>query len=286
MNKQFRCVTARGAAAMLLLAASCTRTGNTIVTAGPENGNPGKSMVTGSTFFSVGDTLLNATYEDGTTNSGITGLTATDAPAADAAYMVSPGAGGTYAVAHKVVFGDSAYMSDGAYRSETTARLVTAANFVPGQERRYEFSVLLKDWPDWNGMNPVDGGNLFQCRVSGDYYVPVMIRVRRNGIIIREADAQTFAVVSDYRPYVNQWIHFRIDVLWTTDSTGYIKVYTQLPGETGYTLRRERTNLRTYTGTGTSGGGAFGYPKWGLYGGPDTGTRIAYHDNVRIIALN
>ncbi|MBZ4191436.1 heparin lyase I family protein [Niabella beijingensis] len=285
MNKRFLHFAAP-CAALLLLAASCTRTGNSLVAPPPESGTAGKTATAGTAVFAAGDTLLNATYENGTTNSGITGLTGTDAPAPDAAYMVSPGASGTYAVAHKVVFGDSAYISDGAYRSETTARLVSAANFTPGQERRYEFSVLLKDWPDWNGASPVDGGNLFQCRVSGDAYVPVMIRVRRNGIIIREADTQVFAVVSDYRPYVNQWIRFRIDVLWTTDSTGYIKVYTQLPGETGYTLRRESTGLRTYTGTGTSGGGAFGYPKWGLYGGPDSGTRIVYHDDVRIIALN
>jgi len=232
---------------------------------------------------SPGDTLLSITYESGTTNSGITGIEASDAAAPDAAYMVSPGAAGNYAVAHKVVHGDSAYYSDGNWRSESST--ISVARFYPGEERRYEFSLLLKDWPDWVSPEPNTRSNIFQCRVTGDSYVPVMVRIQRNALQLRRADASTATIVPDIRPYMNQWMHFRIDVLWAMDNTGYIKSYTRLPGQAAYSLSSQVSNIRTYTGdtSATSTSGKFGYIKWGVYGVPAGVTGIAYHDDIRIL---
>ena len=271
--------------AAALMAAACSKE-KTVTPESAALTNRSVQMLTGQAqngLLNVGDTILNVTYETGTTSSGITGLNGSDASAPDAAYVVSPGATGTYAVAHKVVDGNSAYFSDGNYRSESSTS--TFAKFYPGEERRYEFSVMLKDWPDWDSTQGATQSNIFQCRVTGDNYVPIMIRLQRNTIQIRRADASTATILSDYRPYVNQWVHFRIDVLWSMDNTGYIKTYTKAPGQADYSLSSQISNIRTYTGDTSGTSGKFGYTKWGVYGIPSGVTGIAYHDNIRIIKL-
>jgi|GEM_PF-2285021 len=83
----------------------------------------------GNQTLAVGDTILNVTYQSGTTNSGITGIKATDATATDAAYVVTDDAN-NYAIAHKIVYGDPGYYSSSAYRSESDAgKLQTHASF-------------------------------------------------------------------------------------------------------------------------------------------------------------
>jgi hypothetical protein len=228
------------------------------------------------------DTLLNVTYESGTTNSGITGITATHATAADAAYIVLPGSTGNYAIAHKIVVGDSAYYSDGNWRSESDAENIPIACYSPGDERRYEFSVLLKDWPVWNTGDSTNETNIFQLKVTNSAPVPLQIRVQRNALRTRYQDESVNDILTNFQPYVNQWIQFRIDVLWANTATGYMNTYMKLPGQSDYVLVDQKTNYLTYTGTGTE----FGYIKWGLYVAPPNTTRIAYHDDIRIISLN
>ncbi|MNY25697.1 hypothetical protein D3C86_1594970 [compost metagenome] len=126
--------------------------------------------------------------------------------------------------------------------------------------------------------------------------VPVRILTKRNAIVTRNTTYQD-NLVTDFRPYINQWIHFRIDVKWATTNTGYLKIYTKLPGQTTYNLVLNRDNYTTYTGTPDTLPGQHGYIKWGVYreAGKDANgnvittdnvlTRIAYHDNIRIIVL-
>lgn len=230
------------------------------------------------------DTLLHVDYETGTTSSGIKGVKATHATAPDAAYVTSPGNSSTYAIAHKVVHGDEAYISAGNYRSESDADYAENARFFPGEERRYEFSLLLKDWPEWKNGDPVAESNLFQLKTTGPNRVPLQIRTTRNAIRVRYANSAVVDIIPDVRSYINRWIHFRIDVLWTSTHTGYIKTYVKLPGSTDYELKAEQLNYLTYTGSGI--GGQHGYIKWGVYIVPPNLTHIAYHDNIRIIALN
>jgi hypothetical protein len=85
-------------------------------------------------------------------------------------------------------------------------------------------------------------------------------------------------------------------VKWTLDNTGYFKIYTRYSGEENYALRLENLNARTFTGTQLANGQK-GYIKWGVYreAGKDINgnvitndnvlTRVAYHDNIRIIKL-
>lgn len=89
---------------------------------------------------------LRVNYESGTLNSGVDGLSTTAAMAPDASGVVQPGSGSSYAVQHKVTLGDPAYESNGAPRSESATDLIEAGRFDVGDEHRYEFSVLLKDW--------------------------------------------------------------------------------------------------------------------------------------------
>ncbi len=243
------------------------------------------------------DTLFNANYESGTLNSGIANVFATKATATDAAYMLSPGVNSNYAIAHKVTLGLSGYYSNDAYRSEADALNVPDALFFPGMERRYEFSVYLKDWGQWNSENPPYGDNIFQLKVTGGDPVPVRILTKRNTIVARYDASGNGIIISDFRPQINKWIDFRIDVKWTLDNTGYFKIYTRYEGETDYTLRLQNLNARTFTGTKLQNGQK-GYIKWGVYreAGKDANgnvitadnilTRIAYHDNIRIIKLD
>ncbi|MBC9911921.1 heparin lyase I family protein [Chitinophaga varians] len=236
------------------------------------------------TTLASGDTLLNVTYESGTLNSGITGLGSTTASAPDAAYMVSPGSTGNYGIGHKVVLDDTAYLSAGQPRSESDALGITNARFQPGTARRYEFSVLLKDWTTWTSSMPADADILFQAKpTSGGPFF--FIAAKRNAIVFRHGASAQDNLVSDYTSYINQWIDFRVDVSWSNNGTGTYSVYTRLPGG-NYTLKAQYSNESNYSSTS-----AYGYIKWGLYRADQStvngsvATRIAWHDNIRIIAL-
>ncbi|WP_412850769.1 heparin lyase I family protein [Chryseobacterium sp. PMSZPI] len=235
---------------------------------------------------SSGDVLLKVNYENGTLNSGISGINPTNATALDAAYMVKPGATGSYAIAHKVVYGDSGYYSNDNWRSESSADQFAAARFLPGDERRYEFSVLLKDWTPWNPGDPTNETNIFQLKMSGGAGVPLQVRTQRNAMRLRFAldnDVPPVDIISDIRPYINQWIHFRIDVKWADTATGYMKTYMKLPDQNNYVLVDDKTNYITFNKGAV--GGDHGYIKWGIYVTPPNTTRIAYHDDIKIIYL-
>ena len=263
---------------LLLLGSSCRTAGSEMNSDINPNADIGQKNVVADTY----QKLLEVNYETNTTDSGIPGVNGTSATAPDAAYIVprTGSTGNNYAIAHKVLEGDSAYFSDGNYRSESDAMAVQAAHFHDGDIRRYEFSVLLKDWPLWNANDPIKETNLFQCKITGPPYVPVMIRVVRNTIRTRNPDTSVVDLVPDIAPYINQWLDFRVDVTWSSTNTGNLRYYVKLPGNSDYTLVKEYLNIRTYTGD--SPNGQFGYVKWGIYGVPHSGTRIAYHDDIKI----
>lgn len=235
---------------------------------------------------SVGDVLLDVNYENGTLNSGIPGVNPTNATASDAVYMVQPGATGQYAIAHKVVYGDQGYYSNENWRSESDADRFQAARFWPGDERRYEFSVLLKDWKPWNAGDPANETNIFQLKITGGAGVPLQVRTQRNAMRLRFAvgnNVPPVDIIPDLKPYVNQWIQFRIDVKWADTATGYMKTYVKLPNQGDYTLVDHKTQYTTYDNGPV--GGDHGYIKWGVYVVPPEITRIVYHDNIKVIYL-
>lgn len=271
--------TALGAMVCLTLLPSCQKEPQRPIAATPQTEN--RSTLK---FLATGDTLLNVTYESGTLNSGITGLGTTAASAPDAAYMITPGSTGSYGIAHKVILDDTAYTSAGQPRSESDALGIANARYQPGDARRYEFSVLLKDWTAWNSTMPADAEILFQAKPtsSGPSF---FIAAKRNAIVFRHGASAQDNLVADYTSYINQWIDFRVDVLWSNNGTGTYSVYTRLPGGS-YTLKAQYSNESTYNSPS-----AYGYVKWGLYRADQStangsvATRIAYHDNIRIIAL-
>lgn len=235
---------------------------------------------------SAGDVLLNVNYENGALDSGIPGVNATNATAADAVYIVQPGATGNYAIAHKVIYGDPGYYSNDNWRSESAADQFKAARFWPGDERRYEFSVLLKDWTPWKAGDPTNETNVFQLKISGGAGVPLQVRTQRNAMRLRFAvdnNVPPVDIISDVKPYINQWIHFRIDVKWADTATGYMKTYMKLPNQSNYVLVDDKTNYTTYNNGPV--GGDHGYIKWGVYVTPPDITRIVYHDDIKVIYL-
>ncbi len=264
--------------------------------ASPEKKEPINPSGQNSTITNS-DTILNVTYETGTLNSGYPDIVATKATATDAVSLLSPGRSGNYAISHKVTLGNADYYSNEAYRSEADAININDALFFPGQERRYEFSLYLKDWEQWNAANPPYGDNIYQLKVSGGDPVPVRLLTKRHAIVVRYDATGNGIVIADFRSQINKWIDFRIDVKWTLDNTGYFKIYTKYQGEQDFTLRFQNLNARTFTGTQLANGQK-GYIKWGVYreAGEDSNgnviltdnvlTRVAYHDNIRIIKLN
>lgn len=231
-------------------------------------------------------------YETGTTDSGIVDLSTTHATAADASFVVEGGAhGSTYAVAHKVTLGDPGYFSDGAYRSESATDLRESTQFSPGDTDRYEFSTQLPTtWEDWSPGESENGEIIFQAKPANSNPPSWLIMTKRNEIAFRSPEQNIqHTIVADYRPHLGQWVDFRIDVHWAADATGYYRVSTRLPGQSGYSMVLELTDLITWQPVNPSD---HGYVKWGLYRAAtsqeagDVLTRVIYHDDIRILDLD
>ncbi|ATL31190.1 heparin lyase I family protein [Streptomyces formicae] len=233
-------------------------------------------------------TLLTVDYQNGRLDSGIPKLTTTHAKADDASYVVDSGP--DHAVAHKVTLGDSGYESDGAPRSESATNDVPEGRIHVGDEHRYEFSVLLKDWKTYEPGDSDTGDIIFQGKHAGGNRPSFYLMTKRNSIAFRSPllGLQS-TVVDDIRPYVNRWMRFRVDVKWTDDSTGHYRISTRLPGESGFTPRRSYDDVRTFHPENPTD---FGYLKWGLYRPDeslekgDVPTRVVLHDDIRILDLS
>ncbi|MFD9050316.1 heparin lyase I family protein [Streptomyces zaomyceticus] len=232
--------------------------------------------------------LLTVDYRNGKLNSGIPDLTTTHAPADDASYIVPSGT--DHAVAHKVTLGDPAYVSDGAPRSESATNDVHEGKFFVGDEQRYEFSVLLKDWKPYQAGDSESGDIIAQGKHAGGNLPAFYLMTKRNSIAFRSPTLNLQAdVVADFRSHIGEWMHFRVDVSWTDDATGYYKVSTRMPGEPEFTVRKTYENVKTFHPANPAD---FGYLKWGLYRPGqslekgDVPTRLVYHDDIRITDLS
>lgn len=229
--------------------------------------------------------LLDVNYKDGSLNSGIPDLTTTHAKAKDASYTVE--SGDDHAVAHKVTLGDSGYESDGQPRSESATNAVDPEGiFHVGDARRYEFSVMLKDWQTYKPGGSDTGDIIFQGKHSGGNHPSFYLMAKRNSMAFRSPNLSLQAdLVDDFRPYINKWMRFRVDVHWADDKTGSYKISTKMPGESDFTLRKTYHNVQTWNPEKPAD---FGYVKWGLYRPDeslekgDVKTRIVQHDNISI----
>ncbi|MGW6273066.1 heparin lyase I family protein [Streptomyces sp. NPDC055060] len=205
----------------------------------------------------------------------------------DASEVEDGGDGSSRSVSHKVTLNDEAYVSDGAPRSESANNELRDSLVHVGDEHRYEFSVLLKDWETGKG----DAGDIiFQGKHAGGNKPSFYLMAKRNEIAFRSPllDLQA-TVVGDVRAHVNKWMRFRVDVRWAEDKTGYYKVSAKLPGESGFTLKKTYSDVNTFHPENPT---TFGYIKWGLYrpasstAAGDPATRVVRHDDIRITDLS
>ncbi|MFG3256719.1 heparin lyase I family protein [Streptomyces sp. NPDC048172] len=230
---------------------------------------------------------LDVNYKDGSLNSGIPNLTTTHAKAKDASEVVR--SGDDHAVTHKVTLDDPDYVSNGAPRSESATDKLPEGRIEVGDEHRYEFDVLLKDWKTYKPGDPTNGDIIFQGKHAGGNRPSFYLMAQRNSVEFRSPllNLQT-TVVDDFKPYINKWMTFRVDVRWTDDKTGYYKVSSKLPGESGFTLRKTYKDVKTFHPENPT---TFGYLKWGLYRPDQTidngnvPTRTVEHDNIRVLDL-
>ncbi|WP_206412395.1 heparin lyase I family protein [Lysobacter enzymogenes] len=232
--------------------------------------------------------LLSVDYETGTPDSGVAELTLSNASAADAEFVTAdlrryPS---RFAIGHKVVLDDPAYVSDGAPRSEAASNRAANGTYRPGDHRRYTVSVLLKDWEDWNQVSaPLDIIWQFKHVSGGPDF---SIGVKRNALVLRYGASGQVTLIDDIRPYDNRWIDLRMDVLWSRTSDGYFTADVRLDGETDYVRKADLRGLATFD---PRFAGEFGYLKWGLYradsrsANGDARIRVAYHDDIAAIAL-
>lgn len=237
-------------------------------------------------------TPLVVDYESGTLDSGIPNLAATNATAPDAAYMVPGAHGSTWAIAHKVMLSDPAYVSNGYPRSESSTNLLatSAGRYYNNTEAIYTFSLSLRDWQT-NAASP-DEDVIWQFKHTAgsvDGRHDIALGVQRDKLWLHwEGNTNRQVLVSNVlaagNSLSNQWIDFRFRVLWRNDGSGWFTMDMRLPGETDYGHTVTKTGLSTFDPT--PGTGTFGYLKWGLYrhdgnlanGDPDT--RIVYHDTI------
>ncbi|MCX5078523.1 polysaccharide lyase [Streptomyces sp. NBC_00424] len=267
-------------------AAALTLAGLTAAQAGQ---NSASGSTEGTCVSNTGPAaLLTIDYANGQLDSGIPDLTTTHATADDASSVVKSGDG--HAVVHKVTLGDPAYVSDGAPRSESATNDVHEGKFVVGDKQRYEFSVMLKDWKPFAAGDSEAGDIIFQGKHAGGNLPSFYLMAKRNSIAFRSPTLGLQAnVVDDFRSHIGEWMHFRVDVSWTDDTTGYYKVSTKVPGETQYTLRKTYENVRTFHPVNPT---TFGYLKWGLYrpdqtlAKGDVPTRVIQHDDIRVLDLS
>ncbi|KYQ91762.1 hypothetical protein DLAC_07550 [Tieghemostelium lacteum] len=248
----------------------------------------------GDSTITVKKTLLYVNYESGRLDDRIPNLESTNSNASDAAYIVSPGRNGMYAIGHKVTLGDPGYYSDGSYRSESaTHRIRPGGRFVRGDNRRYEVSLLLKDWQEWKPGMSSSGDIIFQGgKLAGGGNPAYFIATKRNSLIFRMPNNnETLLLLDDFRPYSNQWFDFRIDVAWRDSPTGLYIIYMRIPSiEKDYKLIKEYKNYHTYLPDNPKS--VMGYSKWGLYRpgqsleNGDIPTRIIYHDDICIFDID
>lgn len=226
--------------------------------------------------------LLFVDYESGSVDSAIPGLGSTNASAPDAAFIGNPGRSSQYAIGHRVVLGDPGYVSDGASRSESDTASLVATRATAGTRRFYSLSLQLSNWQDWKGGSaPVDIVWQFK-HTDGD--PDAFVAVKRNALVLRYGASNQATLVSDIRAYDNQWIDLKFDVLWSTQTDGFIKASVRLPGETAFQQALDASGLATFRATPA---GSFVYLKWGLYrpdsvAGTDTAERVVLHDNIRV----
>ncbi|KYQ93613.1 hypothetical protein DLAC_04992 [Tieghemostelium lacteum] len=245
-----------------------------------------------ATTITVKKILVYVNYETGKLDDGIPKLEATGSNASDAAFMVSPGRNGMYAIGHKVTLGDPGYFSGNHYRSESKTANIPEGRFFRGDNRRYEVSLLLKDWQEWKPGMSESGDIIFQGKLGGGGNPAYLIAAKRNSLVFRMPNNnETVLLLDDFRTFSNQWFDFRIDVAWRDSPTGLIIIYMRIPSiEKDYKLIKEYKNYHTYLPDNPES--KIGYSKWGLYRAAqslekgDIPTRFIYHDDICILDID
>merc|ERR1711924_174029 len=97
---------------------------------------------------------------------------------------------------------------------------VRETRYANGVNARYQFSVLFRDWEDWKNKGiPTDIIWQFKHTDGGP---DGFFGIKRNSLILRWGKRDQFTILSDIRPYANEWIDIKTDIYWSDndDETG------------------------------------------------------------------
>jgi hypothetical protein len=115
------------------------------------------------------------------------------------------------------------------------------------------------------------------------------IAVKRDSIVFRSHNNNYQTdLITDVRDLVNQWIDVRIEVKWSPNPDGYVKVMIKNASDQAWRTPCELSNIVTFA---KDTGAYQGYYKWGLYRPTQTVAngspveRIIYHDDIRVFNL-
>ena len=180
-----------------------------------------------------------------------------------------------------------AYVSQDAPRSESANNAVPGNMFQLGWKQVCEFSFLLKDWQPWDRTKSSAGDIIWQAKRASGGNPSMYIAAKRNSLVFRSHNNNYQTdLIGDFRNQVNQWIDVRIEVKWSPNPDGYVKVMIKNASSQTWQTPCVLSNIVTFA---TDTGAYQGYYKWGLYRPTQTvadgcyAERIIYHDDIRVL---
>ena len=220
-------------------------------------------------------------YETGTLTSDVPGVAAIAPSAVDAISIDCTLARSGQCSLRSTVSHTPDYISFGAHRAESNTEALRATRYSSGDAIRYAFSLYLpSDW-EIDSRDSID--IIWQFKRFGTY-PDMFIAIKGTDIVLRVTGGKQETLVNNYS--TGQWIDFRVDALWSYESSGKVMVAIRQPPEEEFreTVRIRGANMGDLRPRSA-------YLKWGVYkpGYEHSITsrpRTVFHDKICVERLN
>ena len=226
--------------------------------------------------------VLNIDYENGAVDDLRQGVAASPPPATDAIRLdCTHGRSGGCALASRLL-ADSAYMSHGALRAESSSMASLPVRYSAGDVFMYRFSLMFSS--DWDNRVPESG----KPRVADIVWQfkrfkgppDMFIAAKGGGLVLRVGPKAQYNLIPAPLP-LGCWIDIDIKVHWAADKRGEVEVWSSIKSTATSRVRHRGPNMRNAAGSS-------GYLKWGLYKPDDNSNfkpREVWHDMIEVYRL-